>query len=252
LEQLKANPDILHGKVRIGFTPDEEVGRGVDKFDVAGFGADFAYTIDGGALGEFEYENFNAARAIITIHGNSIHPGTAKGRMINAALVACELSAMLPEKERPEYTEGYEGFFHLAKLDAAVEKATVEYIIRDHDKALFARRKQQMTDAAAVLRKKYGAGILDLELIDQYYNMREKVEPLKHVIDRALMAMQKAGVVSKVKPIRGGTDGARLSWIGLPCPNILTGGYNFHGKNEFASVDTMLKVVEVILNIIRV
>lgn len=252
LEHLHSNPDIQHGRVRIGFTPDEETGRGVDNFDVTAFGADFAYTIDGEGIGYLEYENFNGARASISIHGNSIHPGNARGKMINAAIVACELNALLPENERPEYTEGYEGFFHLTRLDAVVGNASVEYIIRDHDKALFERRKQQIRDAVAALKKKYGAGVLALELVDQYYNMKEKVEPVRHVIDRALAAMQKAGISAKIKPIRGGTDGARLSWMGLPCPNIFTGGYNCHGKNEFVSVDAMLKAVEVILNIISV
>lgn len=248
-EYLMAHPEIAHGKIRIGFTPDEEVGRGVDHFDVAAFGADFAYTVDGGFEGELEYENFNAAGAKIEIQGRNVHPGYAKDKMINAIEVACELNGMLPAWERPEHTEGYDGFYHCVGLNGTVEKASVSYIIRDHDASKFEQKKVYLHDCVALLAKKYGEGVLKLTLKDQYYNMRKMVEPHPQVIDKALEAMRMAGVVPIVRPIRGGTDGARLSFMGLPCPNIFTGGMNFHGKFEYVSLTTMHKAMQTIINL---
>ncbi len=248
-EYLIAHPEIAHGKIRIGFTPDEEVGRGVDHFDVAAFGADFAYTVDGGFEGELEYENFNAAGAKIEIQGRNVHPGYAKDKMINAIEVACELNGMLPAWERPEHTEGYDGFYHCVGLNGTVEKASVSYIIRDHDASKFEQKKVYLHDCVALLAKKYGEGVLKLTLKDQYYNMRKMVEPHPQVIDKALEAMRMAGVVPIVRPIRGGTDGARLSFMGLPCPNIFTGGMNFHGKFEYVSLTTMHKAMQTIINL---
>ena len=234
---------------RIGFTPDEEVGRGVDFFDVKAFGADFAYTVDGGMEGELEYENFNAASAKIEIQGRNVHPGYAKNKMINALDVACELQALLPAAERPQYTEGYEGFYHCVGLNGTVEKASMSYIIRDHDSNRFEQRKVFMWAVVDLLKKKYGDGVLTLTLKDQYFNMRKMVEPHPQVIDKALRAMEQAGVKPLVRPIRGGTDGARLSFMGLPCPNLFTGGMNFHGKFEYCSLTTMRKAQQVILNL---
>lgn len=252
IEYLTQHPEIEHGTIRIGFTPDEEIGRGVDKFDVDKFGADYAYTMDGGGLGELEFENFNAAGAKITIHGNNIHPGYAKNKMLNAAILTAEINAMLPVNERPEYTDGYEGFFHLMRIDATVEKASMNYIIRDHNKQLFESRKRQIREVIAFINQKYGTDVVELEMKDQYYNMREQIEPVYYVVERAIKAMEMAGIKPDVKPIRGGTDGARLSYMGLPCPNIFGGGHNFHGKYEYVSVDTMVKATEVILNIIKI
>ncbi len=248
-EYLMTHPEVRHGKIRIGFTPDEEVGRGVDYFDVAAFGADFAYTVDGGMEGELEYENFNAASAKIEIQGRNVHPGYAKGKMINAIEVACDLQKLLPEAEKPQYTEGYEGFYHCVGLNGTVEKATVSYIIRDHDAERFEQKKVFMWSAVDLLNKKYGDGVLSLTLRDQYFNMRKMVEPHPQVIDKALRAMELAGVKPLVRPIRGGTDGARLSFMGLPCPNLFTGGMNFHGKFEYCSLTTMHKAQQVILNL---
>ena len=248
-EYLLTHPEVKHGKIRIGFTPDEEVGRGVDFFDVAAFGADFAYTVDGGMEGELEYENFNAASAKIEIQGRNVHPGYAKNKMINAIEVACDLQRLLPEAERPEHTEGYEGFYHCVGLNGTVEKAAVSYIIRDHDADRFEARKVYMWSCVDLLKKKYGDEVLNLTLKDQYFNMRKMVEPHPQVIDKALQAMEKAGVKPLVRPIRGGTDGARLSFMGLPCPNIFTGGMNFHGKFEYCSLTTMRKAQQVILNL---
>ena len=248
-EYLLAHPEIKHGKIRIGFTPDEEIGRGVDYFDVARFGAQFAYTVDGGMEGELEYENFNAASAKIRIQGKNIHPGYAKGKMINAMQVATELNQMMPAAERPETTEGYEGFFHLTAMNGGVEEGSVEYIIRDHDRQSFEARKAYVARVADYLNAKYGAGTVTLTLRDQYYNMREQVEPHPEVIDRALEAMRRAGVKPIVRPIRGGTDGSRLSYMGLPCPNLFTGGMNFHGKYEYCSLDTMKRAVETLVNL---
>ncbi len=248
-EYLMTHPEVRHGKIRIGFTPDEEVGRGVDHFDVAAFGADFAYTVDGGMEGELEYENFNAASARIDIQGRNVHPGYAKGKMINAIEVACDLQRMLPEAEKPEHTEGYEGFYHCVGLNGTVEKATLSYIIRDHDADRFEQKKVFMWAAVDLLKKKYGDEVLTLTLKDQYFNMRKMVEPHPQVIGKALEAMRMADVKPLVRPIRGGTDGARLSFMGLPCPNLFTGGMNFHGKFEYCSLTTMRKAQQVILNL---
>lgn len=248
-ERLLNDPTIEHGKIRIGFTPDEEIGRGVDFFDVKAFGADFAYTMDGGYEGELEYENFNAASAKIAIQGRNVHPGYAKNKMINAIEVACELNALIPAVERPQFTEGYEGFYHCISLQGTVENASIAYIIRDHDMDRFESRKQWMTKAVEMLQAKYGEDVLTLTLKDQYYNMRKMVEPYPTVIDNALKAMEMADVKPIVRPIRGGTDGARLSFMGLPCPNIFAGGMNFHGKFEYCSLNSMEKAVNVILNL---
>ena len=248
-EYLLTHPEVKHGKIRIGFTPDEEVGRGVDYFDVAAFGADFAYTVDGGMEGELEYENFNAASARIEIQGRNVHPGYAKGKMINAIEVACDLQRTLPEAEKPEHTEGYEGFYHCVGLNGTVEKATLSYIIRDHDADRFEQKKVFMWAAVDLLKKKYGDEVLTLTLKDQYFNMRKMVEPHPQVIGKALEAMRMADVKPLVRPIRGGTDGARLSFMGLPCPNLFTGGMNFHGKFEYCSLTTMRKAQQVILNL---
>lgn len=251
IEFLVNNPQIKHGTIKIGFTPDEEIGRGVDHFDVKKFGAEFAYTLDGGGIGELEYENFNAAGAKIFIQGRNIHPGYAKDKMINAILVAMELNSMLPHHERPEHTSGYEGFYHVVKMDGTVENAMIQYIIRDHDKHRFEHRKKHITDAVDFLKKRYGEDVLKLELKDQYYNMKEKVLPVFHVVETAKQAMEEVGVVPVVVPIRGGTDGARLSYMGLPCPNIFAGGHNFHGKFEYIPLESMEKASEVILQIIK-
>ena len=248
-EYLLTHPEVKHGKIRIGFTPDEEVGRGVDYFDVAAFGADFAYTVDGGMEGELEYENFNAASARIDIQGRNVHPGYAKGKMINAIEVACDLQRTLPEAEKPEHTEGYEGFYHCVGLNGTVEKATLSYIIRDHDADRFEQKKVFMWAAVDLLKKKYGDEVLTLTLKDQYFNMRKMVEPHPQVIGKALEAMRMADVKPLVRPIRGGTDGARLSFMGLPCPNLFTGGMNFHGKFEYASLTSMHKAMHVVINL---
>ena len=248
-EYLLTHPEVKHGTIKIGFTPDEEIGCGVDFFDVERFGADYAYTMDGGAVGELEYENFNAAGAKIRIQGCNIHPGSAKGKMVNAMLVGMELAGMLPVEQRPQFTEGYEGFFHLTGFSGTVEEATMSYIIRDHDMARFEQKKELLREVVTFINKKYG-DIVTLELRDQYYNMREQVEPHYQIIERAVRAMEMAGVKPKIQPIRGGTDGARLSFMGLPCPNLFAGGHNFHGKLEFVPVESMEKAVEVIKNLI--
>ena len=248
-EYLLTHPEVKHGTIKIGFTPDEEIGCGVDFFDVERFGADYAYTMDGGAVGELEYENFNAAGAKIRIQGCNIHPGSAKGKMVNAMLVGMELAGMLPVEQRPQFTEGYEGFFHLTGFSGTVEEATMSYIIRDHDMARFEQKKELLREVVTFINKKYG-DIVSLELRDQYYNMREQVEPHYQIIERAVRAMEMTGVKPKIQPIRGGTDGARLSFMGLPCPNLFAGGHNFHGKLEFVPVESMEKAVEVIKNLI--
>lgn len=248
-EYLIGHPEIPHGKIRIGFTPDEEIGRGVDFFDVSRFGAKFAYTMDGGFEGELEYENFNAAGAKIVIQGRNIHPGYAKDKMLNALQLATEINGMLPAWERPEHTEGYEGFYHLTAISGGVENAVIEYIIRDHSREKFEAKKQYLIRVTDYLTQKYGEGVITLNLKDQYYNMREMVEPYPEVIDKALEAMKEAGVTPVVRPIRGGTDGARLSYMGLPCPNLFTGGMNFHGKYEYCSLNTMQKAMQTILNL---
>ena len=250
-EYLMNHPEEEHGEIKIAFTPDEEIGRGVVKFDVKKFGADFGYTMDGGMIGELEYENFNAAGAKIHVAGRNIHPGYAKGKMINACLVAMELNAMLPVEQRPEYTCGYEGFIHLTSFKGVVEEADLSYIIRDHDAALLEAKKQIVQDAVDFINRKYG-NIVTAEIKDQYRNMREQVEPHIHVVDNAKKAMEMAGVKPIVQPIRGGTDGANLSFMGLPCPNIFAGGHNFHGKLEFVPLESMEKACQVILNIIKI
>lgn len=246
---LLEHPQIRHPKIRIGFTPDEEVGRGADYFDVSLFGADFAYTVDGGALGELEYENFNAAGAGVHIYGRSVHPGSAKGKMKNAILIAQELQSLLPAAQNPMYTEKYEGFFHLDSLCGTVEEARADYIIRDHDRQLFEEKKELFVQAVAFLNQKYGEGTVVLELKDSYYNMREIMEQHMHLIENAAKAMKELGIEPKVTPIRGGTDGARLSFMGLPCPNLCAGGENFHGKFEYVSVQSMEKITQLLLQI---
>jgi tripeptide aminopeptidase len=251
MEYLLKNPGIKHGKVRIGFTPDEEIGRGPDKFDVKKFGADFAYTIDGGQLGEVEYENFNAAKAKIIIQGLNVHPGSAKNKMKNAMLIAMELNSMLPAFEVPEHTEAYEGFFHLTDISGTVENATINYIIRDHDMKMFNKKKDFLIKIVDHLNLKYGSRSVKLTLVDQYYNMKEKIEPVIHIVDMAMKAMSECGIIPKIVPIRGGTDGSRLSYMGLPCPNIFTGGHNFHSRFEFIPVRSMQRAVEVIVKIVE-
>ena len=248
IKYLKDHPKIKHGKIRIGFTPDEEIGAGADYFDVEKFGCEWAYTIDGGPIGELEYENFNAAGVKINIQGRSVHPGYAKDKMVNALVVANKLVSLLPSNERPEHTTGYEGFYHLTNISGTVDAATIGYIIRDHDRELFEKRKQVMLDTIAFINKLYPDSTT-VEIKDQYYNMREKVEPVKHVVDLAFEAMTAVGVAPIVKPIRGGTDGARLSFMGLPCPNIFAGGHNFHGRYEFVPIQSMEKAVQVIVKI---
>lgn len=249
VEYIMKHPEFKHGKICIGFTPDEEIGAGVDFFDVEKFGADFAYTMDGGAIGELEYENFNAASAKIHIQGRNIHPGYAKGKMINSLLVGMELNAMLPVEQRPEFTSDYEGFFHITSFNGSVEEALISYIIRDHDMQKFEEKKALMTKVCDFINAKYG-NIVTLTLKDQYYNMRSQVEPHYHVVEKAIKAMEMEGIKAKVQPIRGGTDGARLSFMGLPCPNIFAGGHNFHGKLEFVPIESMEKATSVIKNLI--
>ena len=251
VQYLVEHPEVKHGKICIGFTPDEEIGRGVVKFDVPRFGADYAYTMDGGEIGELEFENFNAASAKLHIQGRNVHPGNAKGKMKNAILIGQELNSLLPKDQRPEYTEGYEGFFHLISFKGSVEEADFAYIIRDHDRDKFEAKKvliQQVTDS---INAKYGDGTATLVLKDQYYNMREQVEPHYFIIEKAIKAMEMAGIKPKIQPIRGGTDGANLSFKGLPCPNIFAGGLNFHGKMEYVPLQSMEKATEVILNLIK-
>lgn len=248
-EHLLLHPEISHGKIRVGFTPDEEVGAGADHFDVELFGADFAYTVDGGRLGELEYENFNAAGAKVTIHGSSVHPGSAKDKMRNALLMAQEFQSMLPVAENPMYTSGYEGFYHLDSLNGTVEEAVSRYIIRDHDREKFEKKKENFLRIGTYLNEKYGEGTFEIDMKDSYYNMREVIEQNMHIVDRAKKAMEELGVEPEVVPIRGGTDGARLSFMGLPCPNLNTGGGNFHGKNEYACIDEMVTIVKLLVKI---
>lgn len=242
---------MAHGKISVVFTPDEEIGCGADHFDVGAFGADYAYTVDGGAIGEIEYENFNAAAAEVTFHGRSIHPGSAKGKMINAARIACEFDSFLPENEIPECTEEYEGFHHMTSMTGATEFARLSYIIRDHDRAAFEGKKQKFHEAAAAMNQRYGAGTVELNITDSYYNMKEKIEPHMYIIDRAKKAMEDVGIVPKIIPIRGGTDGARLSYMGLPCPNLCTGGENFHSRFEFISVESMERITHMLVKIVE-
>lgn len=248
---LIRNPEIKHGKVRVAFTPDEEIGRGPHRFDVEAFNARYAYTVDGGPLGELEYESFNAAQATVTFKGKNVHPGTAKNKMVNAAKIAMEFNSQLPVEEAPESTEGYEGFYHLSSISGDVELTKLRYIIRDFDRDNFNARKQNMENIVKSLQEKYGAERISIELKDQYYNMREKIEPVKHIVDIAYQAMKNVDVEPEIKPIRGGTDGSQLSYMGLPTPNIFTGGENYHGRYEYVSVDNMQKATEVIVEIVK-
>ena len=240
-----------HAPIRIGFTPDEEIGRGADRFDLAHFGADYAYTVDGGTLGELEYENFNAASAVVTVLGRNVHPGYAKNTMINSQNIAMEFHALLPVVERPEHTEKYEGFCHLCAIHGEVEKTTLEYIIRDHDRAKFEAKKAQFAKNAALLNDRYGKSTVQVEIKDSYYNMKEKIEPVLHIVEAAKQAMLDAGVTPSIVPVRGGTDGARLSYEGLPCPNIFTGGENFHGRFEYVPVEDMESAVRTLKHLLR-
>ena len=246
------NPDVKHGKVRIAFNPDEEIGLGAHHFDVEKFGCQFAYTMDGGEIGELEYENFNAAGAKVTFYGTNVHPGYAKNKMVNSIKIATKFMATVPANESPEYTDGYEGFYHLTGIGGDVEKTTVSYIIRDHDRKKFEERKAHLQMLVDKINSEFGDNTATLEIKDQYYNMKEKVEPVKYIVDIASEAIRQAGVEPKVKPIRGGTDGAQLSFTGLPCPNIFAGGHNFHGKYEFVPIQSMEKATEVVKNIIKI
>ncbi len=248
-EYFLQHPEVPHGTICVGFTPDEEIGRGADKFDVAGFGADVAYTVDGGELGEIEFENFNAASAHIVIHGKGIHPGASKNRMINSLLVAMEFQSLLPVFENPMYTEKYEGFFHLAQMAGDVEETVMDYLIRDHDMKKFQKKKQVMSRTADFLNEKYEPGTVTLEIKDSYYNMREKIEPCMHLVTDVCGIMRKLGIEPLIKPVRGGTDGARLSYMGLPCPNLCTGSRNSHGRYEVACIQAMEKVVALLIEI---
>ncbi len=249
MEYLIQHPEIKHGKIRVGFTPDEEVGKGAHKFDVEKFGADWAYTMDGSTVGELEYENFNAAGGKVTITGKIVHPGYAKGKMVNSMLIGADFIKGLPQNEVPEKTEGYEGFFHLHEMEGDVEKTVIEYIIRDHDMDLFQNRKKQFQAVADTLNKKLGADLVQVEIKDQYFNMREKIVPVMHIVDIAEEAMKELGIVPLIKAIRGGTDGSQLSYKGLPCPNIFAGGHNFHGRYEFVALEAMQKATDVIVKI---
>ena len=250
-EYLINHPEIKHGKIRVGFTPDEEIGQGADHFDVKKFGCDWAYTMDGGAIGELEYENFNAAGCKVKVHGVNVHPGYGYHKMINSMRIANHFASMLPRWETPEHTQGYEGFYHLIAMNGSVEETTLQYIIRDHDRARFESRKREIEHLARKINQEYGEGTVEVEIRDQYYNMREKVEPVMHIVTLVEEAMKEVGVTPKVQPIRGGTDGARLSFEGLPCPNIFAGGVNFHSRFEYLPVQSMEKAMEVILQIVR-
>ena len=251
MEYLIHHPEIKHGKIRIGFNPDEEIGLGAHKFDVEKFGCDWAYTMDGGEVGELEFENFNAASAVITIQGRNVHPGYAKNKMINSITLANQLIAMFPRHETPEHTEKYEGFYHLVGIEGGVDKTTLTYIIRDHDRAIFEERKEKVVGYVKKINSEFGAGTVSLKLNDQYYNMREKIEPMMHIIDKASAAMKAVGVTPNIKAIRGGTDGAQLSFKGLPCPNIFAGGLNFHGRYEFVPIQSMEKATQVIIELVQ-
>lgn len=250
VQYMVEHPEFKHGEIKIGFTPDEEIGRGVVKFDVKKFGAEYAYTMDGGEVGELEFENFNAASAKIHIQGRNVHPGYAKGKMKNAILIGMELNSLLPVQQRPEFTEGYEGFFHIISFKGSVEEADFGYIIRDHDRAKFEEKKEVIGKCVAFINEKYGEGTASLEVKDQYYNMRQQVEPYYFIVEKAVKAMEMEGIEVRIQPIRGGTDGANLSFKGLPCPNIFAGGLNFHGKMEFAPLESIEKASKVVLNII--
>ena len=251
MEHLVKNPQIKHGTIKVGFTPDEEIGRGVDKFDVKKFKADFAYTLDGGGVGELEYENFNAAKLTVKVQGRNVHPGYAKDKMLNANLIAIEYNDMLPVNMRPEFTRGYDGFFHILKMEGTVENATLVYIVRDHDREKFEQKKNMALEIEKFLNNRYGEGVVKAELVDQYYNMKEKVVPVIHIVETAQKAMEFLEIEPIVVPIRGGTDGSRLSYMGLPCPNIFAGGLNFHGKFEYIPLESMRKASEVIVKIVE-
>ena len=250
-EYLIQHPEIKHGKIRMGFTPDEEIGQGADHFDVKKFGCDFAYTMDGGAVGELEYENFNAAGCKVKVHGVNVHPGYGYHKMINSMRIANHFATMLPRWETPEHTQGYEGFYHLIAMNGSVEETTLQYIIRDHDRARFESRKREIEHLARKINQEYGEGTVEVEIRDQYYNMREMVEPVMHIVTLVEEAMKEVGVTPKVQPIRGGTDGARLSFEGLPCPNIFAGGVNFHSRFEYLPIPSMEKAMQVILQIVQ-
>lgn len=250
VQYIVEHPEFKHGEIKIGFTPDEEIGRGVAKFDVKKFGAEYAYTMDGGEVGELEFENFNAASAKIHIQGRNVHPGYAKGKMKNAILIGMELNSLLPVQQRPEFTDGYDGFFHIISFKGCVEEADFGYIIRDHDRALFEQKKEEMRKCVDFINARYGEGTAVLEMKDQYYNMRQQVEPYYFIVEKAVKAMEMEGIKPRIQPIRGGTDGANLSFMGLPCPNIFAGGLNFHGKMEFAPLESIEKASRVVLNII--
>jgi len=252
IKKKKKNPEIKHGDIKVAFTPDEEIGRGADHFNVDFFNAEYAYTIDGGEIGELEYENFNAASLIVTVGGRNVHPGTAKNQMINSINVAHEFHSMLPNIKRPEHTDGYEGFYHLMDITGGIDETKMTYIIRDHDNKKFEEMKEHVKHVAELLNKSHHKELIKLEIADSYFNMKEKIAPVMHIIDTAKQAMIDAGVKPKIKPIRGGTDGSRLSYMGLPCPNIFTGGHNFHGKYEYISLQSMEKAVEVIVNIAKI
>ena len=251
VQYLVEHPDVPHGEIKIGFTPDEEIGRGVVKFDVAKFGADYAYTIDGGEVGELEFENFNSASATIRIQGRNVHPGYAKGKMRNAIRIAEELDSLLPVQQKPEYTEGYEGFYHLIAFNGSVEEATITYILRDHDLGLYEEKKAVVRRCVDFINAKYGEGTATADIRHQYYNMRKQVEPHYHIVEKAVKAMEMEGIKPNVQPIRGGTDGANLSFMGLPCPNLFAGGINFHGKMEFVPLESMQAASKVILNLVK-
>ncbi len=249
MEILLAHPEKPHGKIRIAFTPDEEIGRGADRFDIERFGADIGYTVDGGKTGELEYENFNAALATITIRGRNVHPGTAKGAMINSIHLAKLIDSLLPSVERPEHTSGYDGFFHLYDLRGSVEETTMRYLIRDHDISLFNKRKALLENAVSKTAAEFSGAVIEISIKDQYFNMKEVIERNFFIVENAVKAYEKAGITADIKPVRGGTDGSRLSFMGLPCPNIFTGGHNYHGRYEFIPLESMHKAVEVIINI---
>ena len=251
MEYLIQHPEIKHGKVRIGFTPDEEIGQGADHFDVQKFGAEFAYTMDGGAIGELEFENFNAAACKIRVHGLNVHPGSAYHKMVNSMRIAYQLAVMLPRWETPEHTQGYEGFYHLISMNGTVEETTLNYIIRDHDRSRFESRKRELEHLVRKVNREFGEGTVEIEMRDQYYNMREKIEPVMHIIDLAEEAMKTIGVTPVIKPIRGGTDGARLSFEGLPCPNIFAGGENFHSRYEYLPIKSLEAAKDVVLEIVK-
>lgn len=251
MEYLIEHPEIEHGKIRVGFTPDEEIGRGPHKFDVARFGADYAYTMDGGPIGELQYESFNAASAKLTVHGTSVHPGSAKDKMVNAITVAASFQAEMPQDAVPEKTQGYEGFIHLNNFNGSVEEAVLQYIIRDFDKEQFEAKKQHMQQVAAKLQEQFGEDTIELDIADQYYNMREKIEPVMEIVDQAEQAMKSLGIQADIIPVRGGTDGSQLSYMGLPTPNIFTGGENYHGKFEFISAQNMEKATQVIIEVAK-